>query len=901
MVQSLPGDQDHPWSWKLVLNDCVLECRRMAANSVDLVVTSIPFGNQYEYSPSINDFGHTRSAAHFFEQMDYLLPELFRVVKPGRNVCIHVKDRVVPGGINGLGFQTVYAFGDDVRAAMKKHGFAYLGRHENTTDVVRENNQTYRLAYSEQLRDGTRMGCGIGEEVLVFRKPTSDPTNGFADEPVVKKRSAYVWVTEDRKGEPAEYDKHLYRAGKIKPVPGGAGDFSRAKWQIVASGYWKVSGDRLLTPEEWMDWSKEKFSAAYHLWKKFDLDHVYDFEQHVLICEKFDYAGFLPAIYQLLQPHSAHANVWTDVAQMRSLNTLAAQAGTEKHLCPLPFDIPILFADRSVVARREGAAHLDVEFCEVESCRRTTWADRYWRTGEIPASAMVEHGWHFECQGCGVRIDDDWLSEQGRTCASVVGTQHSGVFCGPDCKARETRRRALRTAFEQRWLLRLQRVVTARFRDHVKTIVDRNNGAELKIKTFDMKVTTGAKPVFVLLDELHLMSGFSYASRVFGQIQGNMLANPESLFVIITTQSDQPPAGIFRSELQYARGVRDGRITERVRTLPVLYEFPEAVQTSKAKAGQPRKWEDPAIWPMVLPNLGRSLSLDRLIDEFHEAKDKGEEELRRWASQHLNIEIGLGLHADRWRGADHWEQAVHAKVRRLEDLLAACEVAVVGIDGGGLDDLLGVTVIGRIKGSQRWVSWSRAWAEADLLKNRPEIAERLRDFEADKDLVIFELEVRDLTEGDDDVLPPDLAEVADVVLQVEAAGLLPEENAVGLDTAGVAIRLLVEYLKKRKIAEKQMTGVAQGFRLMGAIQCAERKLKERMLVHADQRLMDWCVGNAKAEQKGNNVLITKETAGKAKIDPLAALFNAVELMARNPQPKRKADFSMMFVGGRSAA
>ncbi|MCW5758281.1 MAG: terminase large subunit [Phenylobacterium sp.] len=438
-------------------------------------------------------------------------------------------------------------------------------------------------------------------------------------------------------------------------------------------------------------------------------------------------------------------------------------------------------------------------------------------------------------------------------------------------------------------------------RDHVKTIVDRNNGAELKIKTFDMKVTTGAKPVFVLLDELHLMSGFSYASRVFGQIQGNMLANPESLFVIITTQSDQPPAGIFRSELQYARGVRDGRITERVRTLPVLYEFPEAVQTSKAKAGQPRKWEDPAIWPMVLPNLGRSLSLDRLIDEFHEAKDKGEEELRRWASQHLNIEIGLGLHADRWRGADHWEQAVHAKVRRLEDLLAACEVAVVGIDGGGLDDLLGVTVIGRIKGSQRWVSWSRAWAEADLLKNRPEIAERLRDFEADKDLVIFELEVRDLTEGDDDVLPPDLAEVADVVLQVEAAGLLPEENAVGLDTAGVAIRLLVEYLKKRKIAEKQMTGVAQGFRLMGAIQCAERKLKERMLVHADQRLMDWCVGNAKAEQKGNNVLITKETAGKAKIDPLAALFNAVELMARNPQPKRKADFSMMFVGGRSAA
>src|SRR5690606_28443273 len=100
-------------------------------------------------------------------------------------------------------------------------------------------------------------------------------------------------------------------------------------------------------------------------------------------------------------------------------------------------------------------------------------------------------------------------------------------------------------------------------RDHIKTIEDRLTGSELKIKTFDMKVTTGAKPVFVLLDELHLMSAMSYASRVFGQLEGGMLANPEALLVIITTQSDQPPAGVFKQELQYARGVRDGRITER--------------------------------------------------------------------------------------------------------------------------------------------------------------------------------------------------------------------------------------------------------------------------------------------------------------------------------------------------
>jgi phage terminase large subunit-like protein len=432
-------------------------------------------------------------------------------------------------------------------------------------------------------------------------------------------------------------------------------------------------------------------------------------------------------------------------------------------------------------------------------------------------------------------------------------------------------------------------------RDQLKMIVDRVNGAELKIKTFDPKVATGAKPVFVLLDELHLMSGFSYASRVFGQIQGNMLANPESLFVIITTQSDQPPAGIFKSELQYARGVRDGRITERVRTLPVLYEFPEAVQRAKAKDGKRRPWEDPKVWPMVLPNLGRGLTLDRLQDEFEEAKEKGEEEIRRWASQHLNIEIGLGLHADRWVGADHWLDAADPRVTSLEDLIDLCEVAVVGIDGGGLDDLLGLTVIGRIKGSSRWISWSKAWVERGLLKKRPEIAETLTDFEEDLDLVIYDLVVRAADAPDDDTLPSYLEQVVEIILKLSKTGLLPAANAIGLDTAGLMIRLLVEALVKREIAEEQMTGVAQGYKLMGAIETAALKLAERNLVHADQALMDWCVGNAKAEQHGNAVVITKQTAGKAKIDPLMALFDAVELMARNPQPAPQKSYQMIFV------
>lgn len=412
-------------------------------------------------------------------------------------------------------------------------------------------------------------------------------------------------------------------------------------------------------------------------------------------------------------------------------------------------------------------------------------------------------------------------------------------------------------------------------RDHVKTIEDLLTGSELKIKTFDMKVATGSKPIFVLLDEIHLMAAMSYASRVFGQIEGNMLANPESLLIAITTQSDQPPAGIFRQELMYARGVRDGRITDRVRTLPVLYEFPEAMQVDKA-----RPWQDPKNWPMVLPNLGRSITIERLQDDYAAARTKGEEEIRRWASQHLNVEIGLGLHAARWRGADYWLSAIDKTVT-LQTIKERCEVVVVGIDGGGLDDLFGLTVIGRERGTRRWLSWSRGWVQSDVLTNRPEIAEKLRDLEEDGDLVIFDLVVQETDDGF--VFIQDFGEAAEIIADLNDCGLLPDEGAVGLDAAGVAT--LVDELAERGITDKQMSAIPQGYKLMGAILAGERKLKDRTWRPANQSLMTWCVGNAKAEQRGNAILITKEAAGKAKIDPLMAGFNAVQLMSRNPEAR----------------
>jgi len=297
----------------LVNNDCVPECAGMAENSVDLIVTSIPFSTQYEYSPNYADFGHTDDNGHFFAQMDFLIPQLLRVLKPGRVAAIHVKDRIVPGGMTGLGFQTVYPFSDDTIAAFKRHGFAFLARKTITTDVVRENNQTYRLGWTEQCKDGSRMGNGLPEYLLIFRKPPSDSSDGYADQKVTKAKKEWKdgrWTSDD--------------------------GYSRARWQLDAHGYMPVSGNRLLTGEEIRALDA---NVIFKLWKAYQLNAVYDWQHHVTIAEELEQTGSLPSTFMLLPPHSKHDDVWTDVARMLSMNTLQAQAGREMHLCPLQFDI----------------------------------------------------------------------------------------------------------------------------------------------------------------------------------------------------------------------------------------------------------------------------------------------------------------------------------------------------------------------------------------------------------------------------------------------------------------------------------------------------------------------------------------------------------------------------------
>lgn len=422
--------------------------------------------------------------------------------------------------------------------------------------------------------------------------------------------------------------------------------------------------------------------------------------------------------------------------------------------------------------------------------------------------------------------------------------------------------------------------------DHRKTIEHRRTGAELYVASFDPRIATGKKFAGWLLDELHVLGTVPSGAKILTQMRGARAAIHESFGVIITTQSDNPPAGVFKQEIDYARRVRAGQIDEP-QVLPLLYEFPEAFQRNKAMP-----WEDPKCWHIVNPNMGRSVSIAVLKALRAEARDKGPAEYRVWASQHLNIEIGLALHNDRWQGADHWEAAADPAIT-LDHLIETSEVCTIGVDGGGLDDLLAVAVLGRHKVTKRWQLWCRAWVDKGVLELRKEIAPRLLDIEQAGDLAIVDIvtgrEAEPHAGGSEAALnrenrsasSPDVEGVADVVRRVFEAGLLPEKNGVGLDPVGVSA--IVDALDAIGLPEGCLAAVAQGYRLTGSILGMARKLKDGGLVHGGQPLMSFAVGNAKQESRGNGVVITKETAGRAKIDPLLAALNAFSLMSLNPE------------------
>lgn len=286
-----------------VYGDCVEETKEMESNSVDLIHTSIPFGNHYEYSANYNDFGHNQNTDRFFEQMDFLTPELLRILKPGRVAAIHVKDRVLFGNVTGTGFPTMEPFHAACISHYMKHGFRYFGMITVVTDVVRENNQTYRLGWSDCCKDGTKMGVGCPEYILLFRKQQTDHSKGFADERVTKSKEEYT----------------------------------RAQWQIDAHGYWRSSGDRLVSKEELENISVDNLQAVY---RKYSRENVYNYADHVKLAKDLDKEGKLPATFMVVAPGSWNQmEVWDDINRMRTLNTTQSRRRAQMHVCPLQLDI----------------------------------------------------------------------------------------------------------------------------------------------------------------------------------------------------------------------------------------------------------------------------------------------------------------------------------------------------------------------------------------------------------------------------------------------------------------------------------------------------------------------------------------------------------------------------------
>ena len=397
--------------------------------------------------------------------------------------------------------------------------------------------------------------------------------------------------------------------------------------------------------------------------------------------------------------------------------------------------------------------------------------------------------------------------------------------------------------------------------DHTRTITHRTTGATLKILAAESDTVAGIKGTGVLIEEVWLFGKRAKAADMFTEAKGGLASRPEGFVIYLSTMSDEAPAGVFADLLKRAREVRDGKRVDN-RLLPVLYEFPKEMLDSGT-------YRLPENFYITNPNMGASVSETYLMGEFETAKADGEIALRRFMAKHLNVQISLSLTADYWAGADFWEESGNRPEIDLDWMLEHCEVIDIGVDGGGLDDLLGISVVGRLKDNPRmWAAWFHAWAHPSVLERRKEIAPVLLDFAKQGDLTIVH------RIGDDS------DEVAGLAARVYQSGLL---DKCGLDPHGVGA--ILDAMLEYGVPEDAVVGVSQGWKLGAAIKTAERKLAEGCFIHSGSAMMNWVVGNARVEPRANGILITKQASGSAKIDPLMAMFDAVSLLSLNPTAK----------------
>ena len=419
-----------------------------------------------------------------------------------------------------------------------------------------------------------------------------------------------------------------------------------------------------------------------------------------------------------------------------------------------------------------------------------------------------------------------------------------------------------------------------------RVIENRLDGTTLQVKAADAEAVGGQKAIGILIDELWLFGKKATAENILSEATGSLAARPEGFVIYLSTQSDEPPAGVFKKRLDYHRDVRDGLIVDPT-SLPLIYEFPPDMQRDE-------KWRDPANFYIPNPSLGHGVDLEWLSTEYTKKETEGTGSLRLFIAKHLNVEIGMNLRANRWPGADYWQGTVEPGLTR-QAVLERSEVIVVGIDGGGLDDLFGLCVLGRerveseftittdgvskVYREKRWLLWSHAWCHRGVLARRKIIASRLEDFALAGELTIV-----------DDQLG-DISAMVDIVEEIKDRGLL---GAVAADpyslgefqNAMVSIGVTED--------NKLLVGVGQGWRMMNAIKTAERRLARGMLRHGGSSLMAWCIGNLKIEATATAIRATKQAAGDQKIDPAMAMFDAIDIMSANPEATGKRELQYFF-------
>lgn len=436
-----------------------------------------------------------------------------------------------------------------------------------------------------------------------------------------------------------------------------------------------------------------------------------------------------------------------------------------------------------------------------------------------------------------------------------------------------------------------------------RVIEHRNTGAILKVIAADNETVSGKKTIGLLVDEKWLFGKRAGASNMLLEAMGGLASRPEGFVIDLSTQSDAPPAGVFKQTLDEFRDIRDGKVVAPHK-LPVLYEYPKNLLKDE-------QYLKPENWRITNPNLGASVDERYLADQLATAQRAGRAEVVGFLAKHLNVQIGQSLRADGWAGAMVWKRGAYQGMTSqqwLEEILTTCEVITVGVDGGGLDDLLGVSIIGRERGTDRWLAWSHGLISTVGAWQRKKNAEDYLRFKKAGDLTVFRFGHADEEMIDDDpvmvdlladvpaadadpkALPPDIRYVVDLVMRIKGLGLLAQ---VGVDAAGIGA--IVDALAKIGVTQDADTldAVRQGIAMMGAIKTVERKLADGSFRHGAQELLGWCVGNLVIVPTATAMRVGRDESGFGKVDPLMALFNAAHLMCLNPQVEPKLDIAAM--------